>query len=162
MIELEIAITALVDNEVEFVLIGGVAITLHASAYVTEDLDLCYSRREANLVRVASALKEFKPRERGLLNDKPFRFDEQTLRDRANFSLSTTIGDIDLRAEVSGVGDYTVAKERSKEFEIYGRVVKVLDLDALIESKVTTNRSKDHLALPELLAIREALDPNDE
>lgn len=162
MIELKEAITALVDNDVEFVLIGGVAITLHSSAYVTEDLDFCYSRTNSNLVKLAAALKEFKPRARGLPVELPFIFDESTLRNGTNFTFSTTIGDIDLLAEVAGVGDYPVAKERSVDFTIYERVVQVLDLDALIASKQAANRSKDQLVLPELLALREALDPNSE
>ncbi|MGQ0541939.1 MAG: hypothetical protein ACT4O9_08840 [Blastocatellia bacterium] len=162
MIELKEAITALVDNDVKFVLIGGVAITLHSSAYVTEDLDFCYSRTNTNLGRIAAALGKFKPRARGLPDELPFIFDEGTLRNGTNFTFSTTIGDIDLLAEVAGVGDYAVAKEKSVDFTIYERVVKVLDLDALIASKQAANRPKDQLALPELLALREALDPNSE
>lgn len=162
MIELKDAITSLVDNEVEFVLIGGVAITLHSSAYATEDLDLCYSRTNANLIKLAAALREFHPRARGLPADLPFIFDESTLRNGTNFTFSTTIGNIDLIAEVSGVGDYAIAKEKSVEFTIYDRTVKVLDLDALIASKQAANRTKDQLVLPELLALREALDPDAE
>ncbi len=162
MIELKEAVTALVDNDVEFVLIGGVAITLHSSAYVTQDLDFCYSRTSANLVRLCAALQQFKPRARGLPAELPFIFDESTLRNGTNFTFSTTIGDIDLLAEVAGVGDYTVAKDKSVDFTIYDRIVKVLDLDALIASKQAANRTKDQLVLPELLALREALDPNSE
>jgi predicted nucleotidyltransferase len=162
MIELKDAITALSDNDVEFVLIGGVAITLHSSAYATEDLDFCYSRANSNLAKLAAALGPFKPRARGLPAELPFIFDESTLRNGTNFTFSTTIGDIDLLAEIAGVGDYSVAKERSVEFTIYDRTVKVLDLDALIAAKQAANRTKDQLVLPELLALREALDPNSE
>lgn len=34
-------IDALVENQVEFVIIGGVALVLHGSARATQDLDLC-------------------------------------------------------------------------------------------------------------------------
>jgi len=37
-VELEIAINALMENEVEFVVVGGVAITAYGSAYITQDL----------------------------------------------------------------------------------------------------------------------------
>lgn len=162
MIELRDVITALVDNDVEFVLIGGVAMTLHSSAYATEDLDFCYSRTNANLARLVAALKEFNPRARGLPADLPFIFDESTLRNGTNFTFSTTIGDIDLLAEVAGVGDYAAANRRSVEFTVYDRIVMALDLDALIASKQAANRTKDQLVLPELMALREALDPNSE
>lgn len=45
MIELEKALTSLVDNEVEFVIVGGVAITLHSSAYITRALRSARSSR---------------------------------------------------------------------------------------------------------------------
>jgi hypothetical protein len=160
MIELKEAITALADHGVEFVLIGGVAVTLHSSAYVTQDLDFCYSRDSANLFKIVRALSNFDPRPRGFPEDLPFVFDEGTLRNGANFTFTTTIGDIDLIAEVVGVGDYSAAKESSVEFTIYDRVVRALDLEALIASKLATDRPKDKLVLPELLALREALDPN--
>jgi hypothetical protein len=47
-------------------------------------------------------------------------------------------------------------------FEIYGKSVKVLSLDALIDAKTAANRPRDHLVLPELRALSEALDPNEE
>ena len=41
MIELEPELKSLVENKVEFVVIGGVAITAYGSAYITQDLDFC-------------------------------------------------------------------------------------------------------------------------
>ena len=48
MIELEPILTALTDNQVHFVIIGGVAITAHGSAYVTSDLDIAFLRTREN------------------------------------------------------------------------------------------------------------------
>jgi predicted nucleotidyltransferase len=47
---------ALYDQEVEFIIIGGAAAVLHGSAYVTGDLDICYSREKENLKKLATAL----------------------------------------------------------------------------------------------------------
>jgi predicted nucleotidyltransferase len=38
------AIHALVDEGVEFVVIGGLSASLHGSARLTFDLDICYAR----------------------------------------------------------------------------------------------------------------------
>ncbi len=46
MVKLEIAIQSLSDNHVDFVIVGGVAIRIHSSAYVTLDLDFCYARKK--------------------------------------------------------------------------------------------------------------------
>ena len=64
MIELEPAIQSLADNNVDFVIVGGVAIRIHSSAYVTLDLDFCYSRTKENLTKIVVALSRFEPRPR--------------------------------------------------------------------------------------------------
>ena len=40
-----IAVQSLCDAEVEFIIIGGYSAILHGSAYVTNDLDIFFSRR---------------------------------------------------------------------------------------------------------------------
>jgi len=60
-VNLEKAFHALCDAGVDFVVIGGVAATLHGSAYVTFDLDICYSSASANLKRLKEALAPFHP-----------------------------------------------------------------------------------------------------
>lgn len=49
MIHLEPILKSLTESKVEFVIVGGVAITAHGSAYLTQDLDFCYSRTNENL-----------------------------------------------------------------------------------------------------------------
>lgn len=65
MTDLAIILRRLVEEGVAFVIIGGVAATVHGSSYVTDDLDLCYARDSANLARLASSLAPFIPRLRG-------------------------------------------------------------------------------------------------
>ena len=74
MIKLESAIQSLADNNVEFVIIGGVAIRLHSSAYVTLDLDFCYARTAGNLAKIVSALSQYNPRPRDFPKDLPYFF----------------------------------------------------------------------------------------
>ncbi|HEX8163278.1 MAG TPA: hypothetical protein VF538_15515 [Pyrinomonadaceae bacterium] len=156
MIELRQAIETLSRHEVEFIIVGGVAMNLHGSAHVTFDLDICYARRRANLKRLSAALSPYQPRPRGLPENLPFVWDEQTLQSGTNFTL-TTIGDIDLLGEVSGVGVYAEAFVASVAVPLYGIACRVLTLDALIEAKRAAARVKDQLVLPELEALREVL-----
>lgn len=160
MVKLEAAITSLIAHKVEFVIVGGVAVRLHSSGYITQDLDFCYSRSKENLRNLVAALSPFEPRPRRFPADLPYIFDETTLRNATNFTFETLIGGIDLLGEVAGVGDYPVVVERSIEFPIYGHQVKALSLDALIDAKTASGRVKDQLVLPELKALREALDAN--
>ena len=49
--DFERAFTALVDGGVEFVIVGGLAATVHGSARLTHDLDVVYTRSRENLER---------------------------------------------------------------------------------------------------------------
>ncbi|MEP6703501.1 MAG: hypothetical protein ABJB34_01730 [Acidobacteriota bacterium] len=162
MVDLEKAIRSLSGNKVDFVIVGGVAITLHSSGYVTSDLDICYSRSKGNINRLVSALAQFRPWPRGLSRDLPFFFDESTLKNGTNFTFETSIGDIDLLGEVKGIGDFYDVIKRSVLYEIFDSEVRALDLTGLILAKTAAGRPKDHLVLPELHALREALDPDEE
>lgn len=158
MINLRHTIELFGEHEIEFVIIGGIAITLHGSSYLTADLDLCYNRSKDNLERIAAALSPYRPRLRGAPEGLPFVWDAETLRRGMNFTLTTDLGDIDLLGEVAGVGGYEEAFNSSVAFGLYGHEVRILSLDALIESKRAAGRPKDLLVLPELEALREVLE----
>jgi hypothetical protein len=153
------AVQALCDASVEFVVIGGLAATLHGSAHVTFDLDICFSRSRANLRRLAVAFAPFHPRLRDLPSALPFVWDEATLRNGTVFTLATDLGKIDLLAEVAGVGSYEQALERSVEVKAFNRTIRILDLKGLIDSKRAAGRPKDLQVLPELESLAEAAGP---
>src|SRR5690348_14897672 len=106
-------VQALCDAGLEFVIIGGVAATLHGSASVTYVLDICYSRAPLNLSRMADALRPFHPRLRDFPAGLPFLWDETTLPNGTVFTLQTDLGQVDLLAEVAGVGTYEQALAQS-------------------------------------------------
>ena len=76
----------LVANDVRFVIIGGVALVLHGSARVTQDLDICYARDGENLRRLSQALAPFSPTLRGAPPELPFRLDPPTLKAGLNWT----------------------------------------------------------------------------
>jgi predicted nucleotidyltransferase len=156
LIDFEKALTVLVDAQVRFVIVGGLAVTIHGSAYVTYDLDFCYARDTENLSRLIEALRSYNPRLRGAPVGLPFRFDEQTLKSGLNFTLTTDLGDLDLLGEVTGIGDFAAALATSMPVELFGHNFDVLTLEALITSKRAAGRPKDLQVLPELEALLEA------
>lgn len=157
MRHIEPALKSLVEQGVEFVIVGGVAIIAHGAPYSTFDLDFCYSRTAKNLQRIVAALAPFKPRLRGFPKDLPFIWDERTLRTGTNFTLETDIGDIDLLGEVAGVGSYNEVFADSSILSLFGNEMRVLSLNDLIKAKKAAGRPKDLFVLPELEALREAL-----
>ena len=156
--ELEKTVRALLDGGVEFVIIGGVSATLHGSAQVTYDLDICYSRDAQNPRRLADVLAPFQPRPRGFPDGLPFVWDEGTLRNGSIFTLQTSLGEIDLLAEVAGVGGYGEVFKSSLVVEAFGRQVRVLDLPGLIRAKRAAGRPKDMASLAELESLLESGD----
>jgi hypothetical protein len=161
VIELRQAIEALARHEVESIIVGEVAAYLHGYHHVTPVLELCYACHDVNLKRIVAVLAPFHPRPRGFPADLPFVWDEQTLRQGTNFTLSTNLGNIDLLGEVTGLGGYEQAREQSVEMNLFGMRCLVLSLDALITTKRAAGRTKDLLVLPELEALREVAEQNE-
>jgi len=157
--QFESAVQALCDAGVDFVVIGGVSATFHGSSRVTYDLDVCYSRASSNLKRLTAALAPFHPRPRGFPKDIPFLWDEMTLHNATVLTLQTELGEIDLLAEVAGLGAYDDVKARSIIVEAYDRQVSTLDLRSLIQAKRAAGREKDLSALAELESLLEAEEP---
>lgn len=113
---------------------------LHGSARVTYDRHICYSRGSANLRTLARALESFHPRPRGFPADGPFLWDEATLRNGTIFTLQPDIGEIDLLAEVTGLGTFDDVQKHA----------------IAVEAKRASGREKDLAALPEFEGLLEA------
>jgi len=145
----------LASAQVEFVLIGGLAANLHGSARVTLDVDVVYARNRDNIGRVVEALRSFTPYLRGAPPGLPFTWDEKTIRMGLNFTLTTTLGDIDLLGEVAGGGNYEQLLPHSLELEAFGMKLRCVTLERLIQLKRAAARPKDWEALAELQALLE-------
>lgn len=143
---------ALAAGQVEFLVVGGVAVIAHGHSRLTEDLDVCYRRTPGNLERLAAALAPLRPTLRGAPAGLPFVLDARTLRSGLNFTLESEAGDIDLLGELTGVGGYDELIADAVEAEVYGRSIRIMSLDALERAKRAAGRAKD---LADLEAIRE-------
>jgi predicted nucleotidyltransferase len=146
---------ALTDAGVEYILVGGAAAIAHGSARLTQDLDIVYSRTPSNLSNLVKALAPYAPYLRGAPPGLPFQFDVKTLRRGLNFTLTTSIGDIDLLGEITGGGGYEDLLPDTVLLEVFGLNCRGLSLDRLIEVKRAAGRPKDLESIAELEAIRE-------
>ena len=155
MTQFEVLLTALREQDVAFVIIGGVAATLHGSARLTNDLDIAYARTAENIERLAAALAPLEPYLRGAPLGLPFRFDAPTIRRGLNFTLRTTAGDLDVLGEVTGIGGFEAVARESVPVELIGNTFRMINLDALIRAKRAAGRAKDLEVIAELEALRE-------
>src|ERR1044072_8514761 len=97
---IEAPLRLLGEYKVDCVIVGGVAAVIYGSALLTSDLDVCYARDSANLLRLAEALQSVHARLRNVPEGLPFILDAETLHRGLNFTFTTDIGDVDLLGEV--------------------------------------------------------------
>lgn len=155
MKELSEILRVLYDAHLEFVVIGGAAMHLQGSAYVTQDVDFCYARTSQNINRLVAALEPHHPALRGAPADLPFKFDTRTIAQGMNFTLTTDLGDLDFLGEVTGLGSYKDVKAAADTQVINGMQIAVLSLVGLIKSKKAAGRPKDLYVLPELEGLEQ-------
>ena len=153
MIPPDALLRALSAGKVEFVLVGGVAATIHGSSRLTQDLDIVYARTHENISRLAESLRLHRPYLRGAPPGLPFRWDAATIERGLNFTLTSDIGDIDLLGEIVGGGRFEDLLPDTIQVSLFGLECRCLSLPRLIEVKRAAGRPKDLEAIAELEAI---------
>lgn len=155
MTDFRALLAALVDADVEFILVGGLAAVAHGSSRLTQDVDVVYARDTANLDRLVAALAKHHPYLRDAPRGLAFSFDRPTLERGLNFTLETDLGDLDLFGEIVGGGRYEDLRSDTVGLDIFERAVLCLDLPRLIATKRAAGRPKDLEAIAELQALRD-------
>ncbi len=98
----------LTNAQVQFVVIGGVAVGVHGFIRATKDLDIVPDPDPENLARLARVLTEINAQHVGLADFSPEEFpydptDPTQLAEGANFRLDTSLGPIDIMQWVAGI-----------------------------------------------------------
>lgn len=150
-------LSALAEEQVDYVLVGGIAAAMHGTTRITPDVDIAYATDSANLQRLCAAINRFEPRR--LVLGQPegavLHFEPELLRKERVVQLETTIGRLDLLDRIRGFGSYAAVK-KLKEIQTIGVTqVHVLSIDGLIKAKRAMGRPKDIQDVTELEAIRE-------
>jgi hypothetical protein len=144
---------ALERHAVRYIIIGGLAATLHGSPLATTDADICPARDRDNLERLARALTELRARIRtpDAPDGLPFGCDATFLsRIEVALNLTTRFGDLDLSIVPSGTGGFEDLRRDAVTISLAGHHVAVASLEDVIRSKEAANRPKDQAALPTL------------
>lgn len=131
------------DHDVEFVVIGGLALAPHGYVRATKDLDIVPDPPPANLSRLAQALRTLDARvdlgdlDADELGAAP---DEEGLALAGNWCLTTRYGRLDVMQDVAGLRSW--AQLRAGAVEVNG--VLYAGYDELISMKVAAGR-EEHL-----------------
>lgn len=153
-------LAALERHGVRYVVIGGLAATLHGSPVMTTDADICPDRETGNLERLARALVELRARIRtpGVPQGLAFACDATFLsRIDVLLNLKTKFGDLDLSFIPSGTSGFADLQQHAVPMSLMGQPVAVASLADVIRSKEAADRPKDRIALPVLRLLLERM-----
>lgn len=151
--EFRVILAELTRADVEFIVIGGVAAALHGSPVVTQDIDIVHRRSPSNAARLAAALARLDARYREH-GEKRLRPTGETLMLPGAHLLDSSRGRIDVLGTVIGGEQFEALVGRTVEYELGdGLVVRVLDLEKLIEMKTALGRPRDQYAVIHLEAL---------
>lgn len=146
-------------NGVGYVVIGGIAGILHGSPLVTFDVDICPEGSQANLEKLAAALREMGARIRtsDVPAGLPFACAAAFLSRVELLNLVTSFGDLDLSFHPSGTGGFDDLIARAQVMKVKGWDVRVAALEDVIRSKEVAARPKDQRSLPILRQLLEEI-----
>jgi predicted nucleotidyltransferase len=145
------------DGGVKFVVIGGVAGTIHGSPYLTSDLDICVAVDKKNLERLAVTLSELDAKEWDPRKDaeREVEWSVDTLRVDKTWLLVTPMGPLDILFEPAGTEGYQDLSKMAVEYEIAGGPIAVAHIEDLIRMKEVAGRQRDRAHLPTLRKLAE-------
>ncbi len=149
---------ALINYDVEFVLVGGIASAGHGSTRLTKDLDVCPAWTDANLDRLALALRSLGAMLKigeGSVDVIAVELDASFIRRLEIGAWRTRAGDIDVLLGIPQqsrwqLAQYEHLKQHAVAVKIESAHVLIASLEDIVRSKEIADRPKDQEALPEL------------
>ncbi len=140
--DIERIFTALDAHQVDYVVVGGIAVQVHGHVRMTNDLDLIPSPTPANLKRLAETLQELQAR---VLNpgSEHLRIDARMLPRVTLWQLSTPHGDIDILHDAPGAAPFPQLRNRALTIALGDLTIPIAGRDDLIKMKNASGRPTD-------------------
>jgi hypothetical protein len=141
-LDAERILRALAEHDVDYVLIGGLAVQTHGHVRTTNDADLIPAPDPANLERLASALRSLEAR---VLSPggEDTEIDAKMLPRATIWQFVTRDGGIDVVHEAPGGRSYAELSKMALHVQLGDVDVPVVGLDDLIQMKLARGRPVD-------------------
>lgn len=137
---------------VDYVTVGGMALMAHGVVRATLDVDLIPATDEANLTRLAAAIRALGGAPHG---EPETPLTAELLGRDANMRFETEAGQLDVLCAEQYRRLYTDLRSRFVTIELEGLAVPVASRNDLIRLKAGTGRDRDLLDIGDLLALDE-------
>lgn len=144
----------LVREEVEFVVIGGVAAVSYGSPLATDDVDVCAPMDRDNAIRIVRAVADLQPRWRFRPDMPVVTVDHPLLGRLKNIYLRTSIGVLDVLGELPEVCSYEQVAASAVVRAIDDVSCRFISMDHLLAAKRAAGRPRDLRTIEILEAIR--------
>lgn len=130
-------------HEVDYLLIGGVAVVFHGYTRSTADLDFWYNPTLTNFHKIINAIKEY-----GI---EVSELEKIVFDPRKTFlRFPTSVFQTEFLPTIPGDISFKAAKENAEVLTINNTQVFVIGYEDLIKNKTSTNRLKDQADIEEL------------
>lgn len=145
----------LVEAEVRFVLVGGLAVNAWGYLRATRDVDVVPDPDQDNLERLDALLRELGGKVevggRFLGSDAIRTF----LRTGDRTLVQTELGQVDVLQGLPQVPRFEDLEKQARDVDVEGLAVRVCSLDHLLEMKRASDRPRDHEDVEALEAAQE-------
>jgi len=157
-LDIEGILEALVEADIDFLVIGGVAVGFHGYVRATKDVDVVPSPDPANLERLAGLLKELDAEIEGAedfaADELPNPLEPKALGLGGNWVLRTRLGRFDI---MQWIGDDALWEKLSPgavDAEVGALKIHVIGYDDLVALKQAAGRPEDLADLRRLSQAR--------
>ncbi len=140
----------LAEGEVEFVLVGGVAVTLHGYVRLTEEVNILIEPSTTNITRLLATLANYGEGFARELTPDDFTDEEGAIR----IVEETEMSQIDIFTRMSGL-HYSDLASDADALDLAGHSIKFASKAALIRLKERSQREKDQLDVTALKKLAE-------
>ena len=130
-------ISALNNNEVEYILVGGYSVILHGYSRTTGDLDIWVNKEKGNYLKLVKAFKEFKMPVFDMTEGNFLKNPALNV-----FTFGRPPSSIDIMTDVKGL-DFNETFKTSQIVEVEDLKVRLIELNELLKAKRAAGRYKD-------------------
>ena len=148
-IDLSALLEKLLESNVEFILVGGLAAVIQGAPITTMDADIVHKQSSDNISKLMILLNSIDAIHRRP-DSKVIQVKKRDISGKGHALFTTKLGPLDVLAMIEEGRSYEDLLEYTVEIEFKGHRIQVLGLKMLVELKKLSRDPKDKLRLPVL------------
>ena len=146
-VDLGAILEGLLEADIDFILVGGLAAVVQGAPVTTMDVDIVHNRSPENIAKLVAFLKSIEAFHRRP-DDKVIEPNEGDISGTGHSLFTTRLGALDVLAVIEEGRAYEDLLEHTVEIDFRAHIIRVLDLEMLIQLKKKSKNAKDMPRLP--------------